>query len=272
MPLSTRLILSPLGNSLAAYVFGYGAESRTLNITQETPGGTPVYTDPDEDKTDLLPGHHYIVDGDGFIADDVTLPPNPDGSPVTTTYVTVDSGNLPLTRALRLIPGGDIIANAVDPTLTKLVDAGYNDGLGSTGNPAIPANPTVPRPMKPFSSLSALDAGGLQESVQEGASAGAQTAISDIVNPGNFITKPIGEIGKLPFISSLPSTLTNSTVNTANSQKLLSLKKPAGITSSTGGDRPRPLKKIADDFNSSLKKFAAGLHEQKTEDPDNDPE
>lgn len=262
-----------IGNTLAAYAFGYGAESRTLNITQGAPGGTPVYTDPDEGETDLLPGHHYIVDSAGFIADDVTLPPNPDGSPVTTAYITVDSGNLPLTRVLRLIPGGDILANAVDPTLTKLVDAGYNDDLGTPGNPAIPANPTVPRPMKPFSSLSALDAGGSQESVQDGATAGVQTAISDTVNPSNFITKPIGEAGKLPFISAPPSTLTNSTVTTTNSKKFVpGLNKPVGTTSSTGGDRPRPLKKIADDFNSSLKKFASGLREQKSEDPDNDPE
>ena len=45
--LSTRSILSHSATALAAYVYGYGAESTALNITQETPGGTPVYTDPD---------------------------------------------------------------------------------------------------------------------------------------------------------------------------------------------------------------------------------
>ena len=54
------------------------------------------------------------------------------GDPVTTIYMTVDSGNLPLTRPLRLIPGGDILANAIDPLMTDLVNAGYNDGLKGT--------------------------------------------------------------------------------------------------------------------------------------------
>ena len=85
--------------------------------------------------------------------------------------------------------------------MTDLVDAGYNDGLGTAANPAIPANPTVPRPMKPFSSLGALDS--LPDSAQQGATDGATTAFDNIGNPANFITKPIGEIAKLPGLSTL---------------------------------------------------------------------
>jgi hypothetical protein len=104
----------------------------------------------------------------------------------------------------------------------------------------------------------------LPGAIQEGLDDGAETAQEDLANPGNFITKPIGEAGKLPFVSSLPSTLNNSTISTANSKSgLTGLRKPAAITSSTGGERPRPLKKAADDFNSSLKKFANDLNKHK---------
>jgi PE-PPE domain-containing protein len=241
-----------LGNSLAAYAFGYGAESRTLNITQEAPGGTPIYTEPDGTEVPLERGYHYVVDSDGYIASTDKLPANPDGSPVTTTYITVDSGNLPLTRPLRLIPGGDILANAIDPIMTDLVNAGYNDGLGQEGNPAIPENPTVPRPWQPFSSLSALTAVDLQEDAQDGATGGVMTAVDDFTNPTNFITKPLGEAAKLPGLS----TLTNSSVsaNSLTADKSAAPETNAAATASN--DRPRPLKKVADDFNSSLKKFA----------------
>ena len=203
--------LFALGNSLAAYAFGYGQESRALEITQEEDGGDVILHEANGDDTVLEPGTHYIVK-DGNIVQ--TYPAGTAATNPSTIYVTVAADNLPLTRPLRLIPGGDILANALDPALTELVNAGYNDDLGVENSPtigdhpAIPEDPTVPRPMKPFSSLSALDAGGSQESVQDGATAGVQTAISDTVNPSNFITKPIGEAGKLPFISSLPSTLT----------------------------------------------------------------
>ncbi len=52
-----------------------------------------------------------------------------------------------------MLPGGDILADALDPTLTELVDAGYADGKGTADNPAIPEDPTVTRPMQPGSSL-----------------------------------------------------------------------------------------------------------------------
>lgn len=250
-----------LGNSLAAYAFGYGAESRTLDITQEDPGAQPILTQPDNTEVPLERGHHYVVDSDGYVIDDITLPPNADGTPVTTTYITVDSGNLPLTRVLRLIPGGDIVADTVDPVLTDLVNAGYNDGLGIEGNEAIPVNPAIPRPWKPFSSLSALDADDLGDSVEEGLEKGTDTAKADFADPSKFITKPIGEIAKLPVIS----TLTNSSVSQTNltAKSNASEQKTAAETGSSKPDRPRPLKKISDDFNSSLKKFADSLKPKK---------
>ena len=244
-----------LGNSLAAYAFGYGQESTALNITQESDGDVVLDQATGPDVT-LQPGTHYVVkDGnivDQYSADGTTTNPNN-----STIYVTVQADNLPLTRLLRVVPGGDIIANAVDPTLTELVNAGYNDGLGTEDNPAIPEDPTVPRPWKPFSSLSALDAGDLQDSAQEGATAGATTAFADIANPANFITKPIGEAAKLPGISSLTNlSQSTSSLTSLGAKNALTQKKPAASTSSTGSERPRPLKKLADDVKDSLNKLA----------------
>jgi hypothetical protein len=259
-----------LGNSLAAYAFGYGAENRGLEITQATDGGPAFYQPPNGGPAvELKPGTHYVVDEDGdlLVVNPTTgtaSSTNPTGTlrdannnPVTTIFVTVDSGNLPLTRPLRLIPGGDIIANAIDPVMTDLVNAGYNDGKGLSTDPAIPVNPAITRPMKPFSSLGALDS--VPDSAQEGATAGAQTAIGNFANPANFITKPLGEAAKLPFLS----TLTNSSVsqNSLNANKTASAPQTAA-TGSSGSERPRPLKKAADDFNSSLKKFADSLHKK----------
>ena len=111
--------------------------------------------------------------------------------------------------------------------------------------------------MKPFSSLGALDS--VPDSAQEGATAGAQTAIGNFANPANFITKPLGEAAKLPFLS----TLTNSSVsqNSLTANKTASAPQTAG-TGSGNNERPRPLKKAADDFNSSLKKFADSLQQE----------
>ncbi|HKV17684.1 MAG TPA: PE-PPE domain-containing protein, partial [Mycobacterium sp.] len=188
-----------IGNSLAAYAFDYGAENRALNITQEEVDGEEEGDEPTtvlvlhqsngEDVT-LEPGRHYVVE-DGVVTNgplDANGNHTGDALPAgtTTTYVTVASENLPLTRPLRLIPGGDILANAVDPVMTDLVNAGYNDGKGLPGDPAIPADPTVTRPMQPFSSLGALNAGDLSDDAQQGATAGATTAFQDVGNPSNF--------------------------------------------------------------------------------------
>ena len=127
-----------LGNSLAAYAYGYGQESTALNITQAHAGGPVTLHQANGTPMILQPGittsckdgnvvQTYPVDRERSL---------PQGT--TTTYVTVDTGELPLTRPLRLLPGGDILADAIDPTLTELVDAGYNDGKGTASDPAIP--------------------------------------------------------------------------------------------------------------------------------------
>ncbi|MDT5006110.1 MAG: hypothetical protein QOJ24_3286, partial [Mycobacterium sp.] len=169
-------------------------------------------------------------------------------------------------RPLRLIPGGDILANAIDPTLTELVDAGYADGKGTATDPAIPKDPTVTRPMKPGSSLSAL--GGVPASVPAGAATGATTAIQDITNPTNFVTKPLGEAGKLPGISSLPSlpSLTNQSVsaNTAkpNSPNMFVPVLPGTgnkNSSSSAATGANGLKNFTDQVKDAVNKVTGGL-------------
>ncbi len=271
-----------LGNSLAAYAFGYGAENRTIEITQATDGGPAFYQPPNGGvPIELKPGTHYVVDEDGDLL--VVNPTNgttsatntpgtlkdANGDPVTTIFVTVDSGNLPLTRPLRLIPGGDIVANAIDPLMTDLVNAGYNDGKGLPSDPAIPTNPTITRPMKPFSSLSALGADDVQEDVEDGATAGATTAFENIGNPANFITKPLGEAAKLPGISSLTNlSQSNNSLATLGAKNGATQKTSA--TTGSNSERPKPLKKISDDFNSSLKKFADSVNPKKAAPSEND--
>ena len=176
----------------------------------------------------------------------------------TTTYVTFESDGLPLVRPLKLFPGGDILAEALEPTLTEIVNAGYDDGLGVEGNEAIPKDPRVPRPMGWVPPLPQTDR--LADSVRQGLEDGAETAQEDFENPGNFVTKPLAEFGKLPGISSLPTS--NNTFTTNGASKFSPDAKKAGTSSST--DRPRPLKKIADNIRSSLNRLS-----QKDEPPEN---
>jgi len=110
-------------NSLVAYAYGYGAQA-----TAPVP---PVALDP------VAPGaqhYHYVVAPDGTVAQ--TIPVNGN-----ITYVTFQSDGLPLVRPLKKLPGGSILANALTPTLTELVNAGYQD------NQPIPDDPGVTRPM-----------------------------------------------------------------------------------------------------------------------------
>jgi PE-PPE domain len=258
-----------LGNSLAAYAYGYGQESTALDITQATPGGPAVYTAPDGvTKTTLKPGSSYVVDGNGTIHEVASNLTDANGDPVTTTYVTVDTGELPLTRPLRLLPGGDIIADAIDPTMTQLVNAGYNDGKGLPGDPAIPANPAITRPMQPGSSLTGL--GGVPASIPAGLEQGVGTATQDITNPTNFITKPLGEVGSLPGISSLsglaPSTLTNSsvsssTLNASDPNKFLPGVLPGKNNNSSNGSSggATGLKNFTEQVKDAVGKVTGGL-------------
>jgi hypothetical protein len=170
--------------------------------------------------------------------------------------VTFQSDGLPLTRPLRLIPGGDILADALDPTLTELVDAGYQDGK------SIPDDPTVPQPMTPFSSLNNL--GGVPGSVPVGLAKGAATAQQDLSSPTNFVTKPLDELGKLPLLSTLTNSLPNSTLSThrvtTTGTNNLARSNKAGTTSSSGGTRP--LKQVADKVSSAVKDVTSHLSPQ----------
>lgn len=253
-----------LGNSLAAYAYGYGAEQNTQlpqEVQKEIADAQAAQADPTKGP---VPRHAYVVKADGTIDADKTKEVSG-----TTTYVTYESDNLPLTRPLRLLPGGDILADTIDPTMTQLVNAGYSDTKGFQGDEAIPQDPTVTRPMKPGSSLSALDAGALQESVQEGASDGAQTAIRDVSEPTKFVSKPLKEAGKLPIISSLsPSTQTKSTVARSNTLSAsrpnffapvlpgTNNKKTSSGSTSTGGNA---LKSFTDQVSDTVKKVTGGL-------------
>jgi PE-PPE domain len=164
-------------NSLVAYVYGYGAQA-----TAPVPGYVIA-----EAENPAGPHYHYILKPDGTEAQAPILLPNS-----TTTYVTFTSDRLPLVRPLLLLPGGEIVADAVEPILTELVDAGYKDGQ------PIPLDPTVPRPMELGSSLSNIITasnslpGALQQGVQDGTAA-AQT---DLSSPGKLVTGPTSEITK----------------------------------------------------------------------------
>jgi len=80
--------------------------------------------------------YHYIVQPDGsYTTSEV------DGN---ITYVTFAKDGLPLLAPLRVIPGGDAIADLLEPELTKIVEAGYANGQ------SIPEDPTVTQPVRLF--------------------------------------------------------------------------------------------------------------------------
>lgn len=109
-------------NSLMAYVYDYGGQARAPMPAEAL---APVAPDGQH--------YHYVVAPDGTIAARYPV----DG---TITYVTFSSDGLPLLRPLRALPGGDVVADAVEPVATALVDAGYQDGA------PIPVDPGIPRP------------------------------------------------------------------------------------------------------------------------------
>jgi PE-PPE domain len=239
-----------LGNSLVAYLYGYGGEQKAviptsvMNEAQSTDAAT-VH-------------HHYVLDTQGNIVGTYDLPKG-----TTTTYVTVQADNLPLTRPLRLIPGGDIVADALDPTLTELVNAGYNDGKGIPGSEAIPVDPTKPRPMQPGSSLGNL--GAVPGTLQTGLDASGKTAKDDLESPGTFVTKPLGEAGTLPVLRSLAlpnstvlpkptalpnSTLTTNKLSTTGGNLFAPGSNKPGSTASPGG--ADPVKTFTDRINDAV--------------------
>ena len=246
-----------LGNSLVAYVYDYGAE-QTADVPPEAIA--------DAKGLDKDPGvhYHYVVAPDGTFTKTRL-----DKS--TTTYVTFESGDLPLLRPVRLLPGGDILADALEPTLTELVNAGYDDGLGVEGNEAIPVDPTKPRPMQPGSSLGNL--GDVPGTVQTGLDAGVKTAQDDLESPTNLVTKPLGEAGKLPVLGSLVlpnSTLKTNKLSTTGRNLFAPGSKKPGSTASPGG--ANPVKRVSDRINDVVNKVTGGgLKRDKPADP-SDPE
>jgi PE-PPE domain len=233
-----------LGNSLVAYLYDYGAE-QTADVPPEAIADAKgLDKDPDVH-------YHYVLTPEGKVVSKTALK----GS--TTTYVTFESGDLPLLRPVRLLPGGDILADALEPTLTELVNAGYGDGLGEKGNEAIPLDPRVPRPMQPGSSLGNL--GDVPATLQTGLDAGEKTAQDDLESPGNFVTKPLGEVGKLPVLGSLVlpnSTLKTNKLSTTGGNLFAPGSKKPGSTASPGG--ANPVKTVSDRISDVVKKVTGG--------------
>ena len=128
--------LLALANSLVAYVYTYAGQS---DVELPADLQAEISRDPDDPSgpPDLPGGTHYIVEP--------AHPENPtiigDLDTKNITYVTFKSDRLPLVKPLLLIPGGKLVADAVEPVLTVLVNAGYKD------NEPIPDDPSVPRPM-----------------------------------------------------------------------------------------------------------------------------
>ena len=112
-------------NSLAAYIVDYRGQ-RTAPMPEKAL--QPVDAGGQH--------YHYIVQPDGsYTTSEV------DGN---ITYVTFAKDGLPLLAPLRVIPGGDAIADLLEPELTKIVEAGYANGQ------SIPEDPTVTQPVRLF--------------------------------------------------------------------------------------------------------------------------
>jgi hypothetical protein len=175
-------------NSLVAYIYGYGGQS-TAPVPEELldPAAQPA---PGEQH------YHYVLDSEGNIVGD----PIPVKGNIT--YVTFQSDRLPLVKPLLLIPGGEIVADAVEPTLTVLVNWGYQD------NQPIPDDPGVTRPvgLLPPTSQTVAAVNQLPGAVQQG----VQAAQTDLSSPTSALTDPDASMKSVPPVqpdlsaSSLP--------------------------------------------------------------------
>jgi hypothetical protein len=120
-------------NSITEYAYRYRKQDvTTLPAPLLSPDGTTV-------NFDAPPGH-YIVATDG------TYTVEPLSQDNTTIYVTYKAKGLALLRPLRDLGGpiGDLIADAVEPVLTVIVDAGYPDN-----NPISPPDVYTPGSLLP---------------------------------------------------------------------------------------------------------------------------
>jgi PE-PPE domain len=155
-------------NSLAAYIFNYGGQA-TAQLPPEALNPSPADAQ----------HYHYVVDAHGNIINQYEVSGN-------ITYVTVKADRLPLVRPLLLIPGGGVLADAVEPALTKLVNAGYKD------NRPIPQDPGVPRPMSlfPSSSGSASTVSDVQKSAPGGKPSEIGGTTPSLAGSSTASTKP----------------------------------------------------------------------------------
>jgi hypothetical protein len=176
-------------NSLVAYVLDYGGQAHAP---------VPQYIIDEAENQDPSVVHkHYVLNEDGTVAKDefgndmvYDLP----GS--TTTYVTFKSEHLPLVKPLLLIPGGEIIADLIEPTLTVLVNAGYKD------NQPIPQDPRVVRHADLFPVAETVKAfQQLPDAVHQGISSAQQ----DLSEPGDLFTT-----SKQPNTTTINSFASNS--------------------------------------------------------------
>jgi len=231
-------------NALAAYLYGYGGQS-TAQLPN-VPGG-------------LQPGTHYVVAPDGTYT---TYP-----ATGNITYVTFESDRLPLVRPLLLLPGGAILADAVEPTLTVLVNAGYQDSQ------PIPHDPGITRPVGLLPPMAQTTAaiqqlpGALQQGVQDGTPA-AQT---DLASPTNLVTGPISEITKtaglvtnsVPNNSPVPLASTNQTPLSASPFDMTTPGKffpgGSGTNSSSSGGSGNPGQQVVGSVTSALGGLANSL-------------
>jgi hypothetical protein len=232
-------------NALAAYLYGYGGQS-TAQLP-DVPGG-------------LQPGMHYVVAPDGTVT--------PYRATGDITYVTFESDRLPLVRPLLLLPGGEILADAIEPTLTVLVNAGYQN------NQPIPDDPGVTRPVGLLPPMTQTTAaiqqlpGALQQGVQDGTAA-AQT---DLASPANLVTGPISEITNTAGIvtnnSPVPLASTNQTALSASPFNMTtgggfvpggSGTSGSGANSSSPSGSGNPVQKVVGSANSALGRLAGGL-------------
>jgi hypothetical protein len=162
-------------NSLMAYAYDYGGQA-TAPMPEDAL--TPV---PAGDQH-----YHYVVDPQGNVVGKTPV----DGN---ITYVTFQSDGLPLVRPLRMVPGGDVVADAVEPAATVLVNSGYQD------NKPIPDDPGVQRPagLLPPPSNTATVVHQLPAAVRQGATK-ARGDLTSSTTTGNKVTPTTKAIGGAP--------------------------------------------------------------------------
>ncbi|HUO39510.1 MAG TPA: PE-PPE domain-containing protein [Mycobacterium sp.] len=159
-------------NSLVAYVYDYGGQA-TAPMPQDLLEDPPQAGDPH---------YHYVVAPDGTVVEQYPVSSN-------ITYVTFQSNGLPLVRPLRMLPGGNVVADAVEPVLTLLVNWGYQD------NSPIPQDPGVTRPVGLLPSVSQDRA--LAKQLPGAVTQGVHAAQADLSARKSVMTSPLSGRNKV---------------------------------------------------------------------------